>query len=41
MMHYSMQKNLSGTDAPGMGNRGIAKLRAIKSIIKNVQNRPS
>ena len=27
-------------DAPGMGNRGIAKLRAIKSIIKNVQNRP-
>ncbi len=26
-------------DAPGMGNRGIAKLRAIKSIIKNVQNR--
>ena len=26
-------------DTPGMGNRGIAKLRAIKSLIKNVQNR--
>ena len=26
-------------DTPGMGNRGIAKLRAIKSLIKNIQNR--